>query len=33
MKLTSQGELRPKVPKKDAQSRALNRRVNFLLLQ
>ena len=32
MKLTSQGELRPKVPKKDAQSRALNRRVTFLPL-
>jgi peptidoglycan-associated lipoprotein len=33
MKLTSQGELRPKAPKKDAQSRAVNRRVVFTGLQ
>ena len=32
MKLASQGELRPKIPKKDAQSRAVNRRVTFSAL-
>jgi peptidoglycan-associated lipoprotein len=32
MKLTSQGELRPKAPQKDAQSRAVNRRVVFSAL-
>ena len=33
MKLATQGEMRPKVPKKDAQSRAANRRVVFTGLQ
>jgi peptidoglycan-associated lipoprotein len=32
MKLASQGEMRPKIPKKDAQSRAVNRRVTFSAL-
>ena len=33
MKLVSQGEMRPEVPKKDDRSRAVNRRVVFTGLQ
>jgi outer membrane protein OmpA-like peptidoglycan-associated protein len=33
MRLSSQGEMRPKAPKKDPQSRAVNRRVVFTGLQ